>query len=470
MELLSKIKIPSYIIDIPFLWDDRYDGELRKTILNDAFLINHKETFQNFINCSDKNNTILLMHDSFACDYIYIKLPDSKKAFFAGPFSFEKFTNQRIVDLCSYNSIPPRFTDFMQLYYAALPVFADERCIEAIINCLCNKLWNSYTIEKKHFLNKNASEYMYNDYTPEPTKQSIEVLEQRYNDESLLMEYVAHGDFESIDKLAHLNSSGIKPRLSDSIRDRKNFMIILNTLCRKAAQSAYVHPIHLDEISRKFAIRIESCTTIAQLETLESEITRKYCLLVQSYSLRKYSKPVQNIINYISFNLTDDLSLNTISAEFALNSSYVSSLFIDDNGTPYLSFVRFNDGNNIWIAELEKDLITIKKETMHPCLHVTQEWEKVWPRVNEGSYILKHNGIYYMSYSANSYESPFYGVGCATATDLMGTWTKYDENPLLQKPGKRVGVGHSAMFTDKAGKLRIVYHAHKDKDNIGTSY
>lgn len=85
MELLSKIKIPSYIIDTPFLWDDRYDGELRKTILSDAFLINHKETFQDFINCSGKNNTILLIHDSFACDYIYIKLPDSKKAFFEAP-------------------------------------------------------------------------------------------------------------------------------------------------------------------------------------------------------------------------------------------------------------------------------------------------------------------------------------------------------------------------------------------------
>ena len=85
MELLSKIKIPSYIIDTPFLWDDRYDGELRKTILSDTFLINHKEAFQNFINCSGKNNTILLIHDSFACDYIYIKLPDSKKAFFGAP-------------------------------------------------------------------------------------------------------------------------------------------------------------------------------------------------------------------------------------------------------------------------------------------------------------------------------------------------------------------------------------------------
>lgn len=143
-----------------------------------------------------------------------------------------------------------------------------------------------------------------------------------------------------------------------------------------------------------------------------------------------------------------------------------SSLFIDDDGTAYLSFVRFNDGNNIWIAELEKDFITIKRETLRPCIHMSQKWEEVWPRVNEGSFIFKHKGIYYMSYSGNSYESPFYGVGCATTTDLMGKWTKYDENPLLQKPGKLVGVGHSSIFTDKAGNLRIVYHAHKDKKNI----
>lgn len=143
-----------------------------------------------------------------------------------------------------------------------------------------------------------------------------------------------------------------------------------------------------------------------------------------------------------------------------------NSLFIDDDGTPYLFFDRFNDGLNIWVAELEKDLITIKKETMHPCIHVSQTWEKVWPRVNEGPFVLKRNGLYYMTYSANSYESPFYGIGCATATDLMGEWTKYDENPLLQKPGELVGIGHSAMFTDKGNKLRIVYHAHKDKNNI----
>lgn len=143
-----------------------------------------------------------------------------------------------------------------------------------------------------------------------------------------------------------------------------------------------------------------------------------------------------------------------------------NSLFIDDDGKAYLFFDRFNDGLNIWVAELEEDLMTIKTETLHPCIHVSQDWEKVWPRVNEGPFVIKHQGIYYMTYSANSYESSFYGIGCATATDIFGEWTKYTDNPLLQKPGELAGVGHSAMFRDKTGDLRIVFHAHHDENNI----
>lgn len=103
---------------------------------------------------------------------------------------------------------------------------------------------------------------------------------------------------------------------------------------------------------------------------------------------------------------------------------------------------------------------------MRPCIHVSQPWEMIWPRVNEGAFVMKHEGMYYMTYSANSYESPFYGIGCATATDVNGPWTKYEHNPLLQCPGDLVGVGHSAMFRDKKGQLRIVFHAHKDKEAI----
>jgi len=143
-----------------------------------------------------------------------------------------------------------------------------------------------------------------------------------------------------------------------------------------------------------------------------------------------------------------------------------NSLFIDDDGKAYLYFDRFNDGLNIWVAELEDNLTEIKPETMQACIHVSQEWEEVWPRVNEGSFVIKHNGVYYMTYSANSYESPFYGIGVATATSPFGPWKKYENNPIYQNVGELVGIGHSAMFTDKDGILRIVFHSHNSKVSI----
>jgi GH43 family beta-xylosidase len=103
---------------------------------------------------------------------------------------------------------------------------------------------------------------------------------------------------------------------------------------------------------------------------------------------------------------------------------------------------------------------------MQKCIETSQQWEMVWPRVNEGPFVVKHNGVYYMTYSANSYESPFYGVGVATATNVKGTWTKYDKNPIYQNPGDLTGIGHSAMFTDKEGKLHIVFHSHFSKTQI----
>jgi beta-xylosidase len=143
-----------------------------------------------------------------------------------------------------------------------------------------------------------------------------------------------------------------------------------------------------------------------------------------------------------------------------------NSLFIDDNGKPYLFFDRFIDGLNICVAELEDNLLNIKPETIRKCINVSQPWEEVWPRVNEGAFVIKRNGVYYMTYSANSYESPFYGIGVATATNINGPWRKYEKNPILQKPGSLVGIGHSAMFTDNEGNLRIVFHAHNSTAKI----
>lgn len=143
-----------------------------------------------------------------------------------------------------------------------------------------------------------------------------------------------------------------------------------------------------------------------------------------------------------------------------------NTLFVDDDGRAYMFFDRFNDGLNIWMVELNDDWVTPKMETLHPCIHVSQPWEEIWPRVNEGAFVIKHDGCYHMIYSANSYESPYYGIGCATTKTLNGEWEKYKDNPLLQNPDGLRGVGHGSLFRDKEGNLRLAFHAHHSPTEI----
>ncbi len=151
-----------------------------------------------------------------------------------------------------------------------------------------------------------------------------------------------------------------------------------------------------------------------------------------------------------------------------------TDLFIDDDGTPYLYFVRFTDGNVIWVAEMEKDLMSIKTETLRQCVKAEEPWETVQAKVAEGPSVLKKDGKYYMLYSANDYQSQLYGVGYATSDSPMGPWTKYGGNPILQKVPSAglVGTGHGAPFQTVDGKWKYIFHAHWSKMSVQprTSY
>ncbi len=135
-------------------------------------------------------------------------------------------------------------------------------------------------------------------------------------------------------------------------------------------------------------------------------------------------------------------------------------LFIDDDGKMYLYFVRFTNGNEIWGAEINDDLYSIKENTLTHCITASEPWELIQGRVAEGPFMLKHNGIYYLTYSANDYRSQEYGVGYATSTSPLGPWKKYEKNPILIGNDKIKGVGHHSFITKSEGCKYIIYHAH----------
>lgn len=143
-------------------------------------------------------------------------------------------------------------------------------------------------------------------------------------------------------------------------------------------------------------------------------------------------------------------------------------VFIDDDGKKYLYHVRLQDGNRIFVAEMENDFSAIKTETLKECIHAIEPWENTtgaWP-VAEGPSIIKRNGVYYLFYSANDFRNPNYAVGYATSSNPIGPWKKFAGNPILHKDliGQN-GTGHGDFFTVNK-QLYYVFHTHNSDSKV----
>jgi GH43 family beta-xylosidase len=152
--------------------------------------------------------------------------------------------------------------------------------------------------------------------------------------------------------------------------------------------------------------------------------------------------------------------------------SHIDATILIDDDRAFVYFVRdcstniVNDRqtSQIFVARLSGDLKTFASE---PKLVITpdQPWEdinetRLW---NEGPFVFKHNGKYYMTYSANGFNTNEYCVGYATADNPLGPWTKAGENPIL-KANMGIGVsgpGHNSFAYSPDGiELFIIYHTH----------
>jgi GH43 family beta-xylosidase len=146
-------------------------------------------------------------------------------------------------------------------------------------------------------------------------------------------------------------------------------------------------------------------------------------------------------------------------------------IFIDD-GTPYLYYVKdcsenIIDGNHVsqtFVQKMSEDLTELKGE---PVLVVEpdQAWEGIYSdwQWNEGPFVLKHEEMYYLMYSANFYASADYAIGYATAPTPLGPWKKYAGNPILEKDLEKgvSGPGHNSVTVSPDGsEYFIIYHTH----------
>ncbi len=86
-------------------------------------------------------------------------------------------------------------------------------------------------------------------------------------------------------------------------------------------------------------------------------------------------------------------------------------------------------------------------------------WEQQGEGITEGPSMLKHNGVYYLTYSGSHYKNKNYAVGYAISNSPLGSYEKYSGGPFLSYTKDVYGPGHHSFIT-VGGELFIVYHAH----------
>ena len=133
-----------------------------------------------------------------------------------------------------------------------------------------------------------------------------------------------------------------------------------------------------------------------------------------------------------------------------------ADLFQDDDGSLYLYYVELAGGFKIIVQPMADPLK--KKGEPKVLIRPTEEWEKRSGEVTEGPFMLKHKGIYYLTYSGTGADSPNYGIGYATSKSPAGPFVKYAGNPIVHRGGKVLGPGHHCVVEGPDGKLWLVYH------------
>jgi beta-xylosidase len=159
---------------------------------------------------------------------------------------------------------------------------------------------------------------------------------------------------------------------------------------------------------------------------------------------------------------TDESARPFVCQSSGMCGSIDPSPFVDVDGRAYL--VWKSDENStlchaatrLWSQALSDDGLEVVGT---PAVLVTADrpWEG---KLIEGPSMWRHDGKYFLFYSANGYESARYAVGYATCAGATGPCEKRTTNaPLLGSERETLGPGGEELFADAAGRTWMAYHA-----------
>lgn len=292
--------------------------------------------------CLCQEGVVYFVTDYFEMEYCQIRIPEKERGYgeylILGPYRDGRLDESKARTLMTQAGVPEEYAADIREYSNAVPSDVNISVLRELCMMAAGFLYSGRTVRTEYVRQMMPDRRDLQD--AQENALSHKFIEQRYGVEAKLLEAVQKGNTE--EALRQLNLIGkyqLAPRYKDPIRDMRNVLISCNTLCRKAAESGGVHPVYVDDLSRRFAVSTETVSSGREWMKLMTEMVKSYCLLVRNYSLLGHSPVVQRVVSHINRNLSEDLSLKWLAAKYTVNASYLSTLFRKEMGMTLTDYV-----------------------------------------------------------------------------------------------------------------------------------
>lgn len=295
-KILEANYLPVYRFELPCEDLDHLDQGLLRHILG----VKNTSRFFNDLFEKLKPGKIYFNTDLFQCTFVFLLLPGTKTVFYCGPVVFEKIQGNRFEELFSSLPLKDTYHNSIQAYYQKLPFLGSYAMFESLFLEFGKKLYGDSC--EVVYSNTDFFDHWNNAYKnclrdEEHPFSNIDVIEKRYEAENMLINAVTSGrESQALEITSKFESRLLPQRISNNLRDMKNYTITLNTLLRKAAEQAGVHPIHIDAYSNCNVTMLESLTSATQCLRAQQTIALGYCRIVKEHQHKIHSSIIRKVV------------------------------------------------------------------------------------------------------------------------------------------------------------------------------
>lgn len=242
-----------------------------------------------------------------------------------GPVRMGELTESDIDMLMTKFGLPQALRGDISRFLMGTPVMPHENFL--VLLSLFNLALNGIVVPMTEILAGGALK----DAPKEDYIDTVDVVQPRTSGEyeETIRYLIRNGMVDEIEKLRFENYQGVVGQLGPSqMRSLKNSLIILNSMCLRAAISGGLDTETAYSLGELYVQRIENTQTLTELGKLSQTIKRDYCRRVKQLSAPKIDNLyVLRSAEYVQKHIYEKVTARELAERAGVSPEYLSTLF-----------------------------------------------------------------------------------------------------------------------------------------------